>query len=172
MTFASSRKLCKRFTQSEDTKLKHLVEKYGEDQWIKVSKHLIGRTARQCKDRWFQYLSPNTNLSPMTPEEEKLLVELAVKHNNQWAIIAQYFKSRPPSQLRNKWKTIQNRSSSKGEKAQLGNAEKNIQNDCINFLKIYKPQEVKEKGSKKEDDIFNSVFIEEELDFIIDGLSK
>ena len=102
-------KIIRRFTSEEDERLKSLVHQYGESNWIRVSNKMPGRNSRQCKDRYLQYLSPEANRTPWTYEEEVLLEKLVAQFGTQWTRIALYFKGRPDSQIKNKWKTFQNR---------------------------------------------------------------
>ena len=102
-------KINRRFTKEEDEKLKELVLKYGEQNWLIVSSRMHTRNSRQCKDRWFQYLSPNANLVPWTLEEEIYLKCLVVELNGRWSEIAKRFPGRSDSQVRNKWRTLQRR---------------------------------------------------------------
>ena len=102
-------KINRRFTEEEDMILKKLVKLYGDSNWIKISNRMPGRNSRQCKDRWCLYLSPNTNRSPWTAEEEQRLLELAKKYKKKWTEISKFFDGRPDTQIKNKWKTLVNR---------------------------------------------------------------
>ena len=102
-------KVNRRFTKEEDDKLRELVKKLGEQNWLMVSSYMKTRNSRQCKDRWFQYLSPNANVKPWTEEEELCLRYLVVELNGRWTEIAKRFPGRSDSQVRNKWRTIQRR---------------------------------------------------------------
>ena len=99
----------KRFTEEEDNKLRDLVEKYGENQWLMISSCMGTRNSRQCRDRWCQYLSPKSNLAPWTPEEEDLLMKLAEQYKGKWLEIMKMFPGRSYNQIKNKWKTLERR---------------------------------------------------------------
>lgn len=47
----------KKFTKEEDVHLKDLVNKYGSNNWTKISNEMKGRSQRQCRERWVFYLS-------------------------------------------------------------------------------------------------------------------
>ena len=102
-------KVNRRFEASEDEKLKMLVSKYGND-WGLISNEMPGRNKRQCKDRWEQYLSPNAKVEPWTSEEEALLLKLVEENGHNWKIIAQSFPGRALPQVRNKYRTLSQRS--------------------------------------------------------------
>lgn len=63
------------FTKAEDKKLRELVNRHGTSNWIPISKQMPGRNARQCRDRWLNYLSPDVVNGPWTAEEDELLVK-------------------------------------------------------------------------------------------------
>ena len=95
-----------KFTLSEDALLKSLVMLYGEDNWEEVAAKIKGRNPRQCKDRWFLYLSPHINHSPWTDEEENLLIALVNELGPHWVKIAKHFQGRTDTQIKNKWNVI------------------------------------------------------------------
>ena len=99
-------KVNRRFSKQEDAKLKDLVRRFGENRWTLISRYMGNRNTRQCKDRWYQYLSPHVNQAPWTREEEEKLKKLVVELNGRWFEIAKYFNGRADSQIRNKWRTL------------------------------------------------------------------
>ena len=40
------------FAAQEDDKVQHLVKQYGPKRWTLISKHLKGRTGKQCRERY------------------------------------------------------------------------------------------------------------------------
>jgi hypothetical protein len=63
------------FTSAEDAALVDLVHEIGLSDWDKISARLPGRNPRQCRDRWFNYLSPDVQNRPWTAEEEQRLLK-------------------------------------------------------------------------------------------------
>ena len=102
-------KVNRRFTQEEDETLTKLVKLYGAGNWLFIASCMKTRNSRQCKDRWYQYLSPESNQSPWTEEEEKKLRELVQQYNGRWLEIGKFFEGRALSQIRNKWRTLERR---------------------------------------------------------------
>ena len=98
-----------KFRLSEDTLLKSLVRLYGENNWEVIAANMKGRKARQCKDRWFLYLSPNINISPWTDEEEAKLVKLVGELGPRWVKITKHFDRRTDTQIKNRWNVIKRR---------------------------------------------------------------
>ena len=82
-----------KFSPDEDEKLKVLVRQYGVD-WKIISAVMKNRSPRQCRDRWKNYLSPDVNNNPWTPQEDALLIEKIKEFGRQWATIAKFFPQR------------------------------------------------------------------------------
>lgn len=94
------------FTSQEDQILESCVNKYGPDDWDRIAPHIPGRTPRQCRDRWFTYLSPEVNRTPWTSEEDGLLFDLLKTHGRKWGTIVGFFKSRTQNNVKNRWNTV------------------------------------------------------------------
>lgn len=73
--------------------------------WIAVAEQLPGRTARQCRDRWVNYLSPSNKNGPWSHEEDQLLAEKYIEHGPQWTTIAKFFDGRSENNVKNRWYT-------------------------------------------------------------------
>ena len=94
----------KKFTIEEDNLLINLVNNSKNIiNWDKISLELENRSARQCKDRWNNYLSPNINKSEWTLEEDKILIEKQKEYGPKWVLISQFFKNRTDISVKNRW---------------------------------------------------------------------
>lgn len=91
-----------KFSSSEDRLLISLVQSYGTKSWVLVSKMMNNRTPRQCRDRWNHYLSPTTNNTLWSPEEDTLLIEKIKIFGNQWSRISKFFPGRTGVSIRNR----------------------------------------------------------------------
>lgn len=112
-----------KFTPTEDQKLINIVKNYDftllkQDSekksksdihnWVEIAKQLdTGRNARQCRDRWINYLSPLVQKNPWTDEEDKLLLQKYQEIGPKWTKIASFFDSRTDINLKNRFKLIQ-----------------------------------------------------------------
>jgi hypothetical protein len=67
------------------------------------------RTARQCKERWINYLSPALNTAAWTPEEDRLLLEKQRDYGSKWAQIAKFFPNRTDGMVKNRFNRLQRR---------------------------------------------------------------
>lgn len=92
-----------KFTQNEDELLKRLVENFGINDWQTISRQMPGRNARQCRDRWQNYLSPEVVNGPWTYEEEELLVKKYEELGPSWKLIATFFPSRTDINIKSRW---------------------------------------------------------------------
>lgn len=121
------------FTSEEDSLLKELVRTHGMNQWHNISSHMTNRTARQCRDRWKNYLDPNLNKAPWTQEEDHLLMKLcSTPDNKSWSQIAKHFKGRTDTDIKNHYNKLKRRLSKSN--AILGHREefKHFPLDTIN----------------------------------------
>ncbi|MDR1597840.1 MAG: hypothetical protein LBR89_02795 [Holosporales bacterium] len=82
------------FSEEEDTRLMGVVSHQGANNWHVVAAFMPGRNARQCRDRWKQYLSRETNTGPLTPEECSLVWEKYLVLGNKWEQLAAFVKGR------------------------------------------------------------------------------
>jgi hypothetical protein len=98
-----------KFAPDEDMKLVDLVGRFGESRWWEVSKQLPGRNARQCRDRWLNYLSPKVINQPWTDEEERELVAKHSQFGPLWRHIATFFPGRTDINIKSHWLLMQRR---------------------------------------------------------------
>ena len=82
---------------SEDEILKAAVMKYGLNQWSRISSLLVRKSARQCKERWYEWLDPGIKKTKWVKEEDEKLLHLAKIFPCQWRTIAPIV-GRTPSQ--------------------------------------------------------------------------
>ena len=96
----------KKFTPEEDKIIIEQVKARGEKGWKHIAENVPGRTARQCRERWVNYLSPNVSLAPWTKEEDELLTKLVSEFGQQWSKISSNFKFRTDVMLKNRWSNL------------------------------------------------------------------
>jgi hypothetical protein len=98
-----------KFTADEDQALIDAVVANGQSNWHRIARLFAGRTARQCKERWTYYLSPDLNHAPFTPDEDRLLVTKQLELGPKWVFIATFFHNRTDAMLKNRWQQLQRR---------------------------------------------------------------
>jgi len=93
----------RKWTPHEDQRLLLTVTELGESNWAAVSSRLGTRSARQCRERFHNYLSPSLRHDPWSPVEDELLVEKYVECGSRWAQIALFFSGRSEANVKNRW---------------------------------------------------------------------
>ena len=53
-----------------------LVGKYGVKSWSLIATYLTGRLGKQCRERWYNHLSPVISKVPWSLEEDRVIVEV------------------------------------------------------------------------------------------------
>ncbi|KAJ6777845.1 TRANSCRIPTION FACTOR MYB48-LIKE ISOFORM X1 [Salix koriyanagi] len=65
----------------------------------------LNRTGKSCRLRWVNYLHPGLKRGKMTPQEERLVLELHAKWGNRWSRIARNLPGRTDNEIKNYWRT-------------------------------------------------------------------
>ena len=93
----------KRFTEAEDARLKALVKKDGIRNWEEIARRMPGRSSRQCRDRYNNYLFKEILHKPWTPEEDKIIIEKYQIFGPHWVKISQFLEARSGNNVKNRW---------------------------------------------------------------------
>ena len=93
----------KLFSEIEDNFLTYAALKYNQKAWKKVAQFVPGRTPKQCRDRWVNYLKPSLKFDPWTDEEDQLLVSLVNTYGTHWTKMIESFPNRSTNSLKNRW---------------------------------------------------------------------
>ena len=95
-----------KFTAEEDKLLIELASKSKVHNWNDIAEALGTRNARQCRERWNNYLNPTLRNDPWTEEEDRLLLEKHHELGTHWNKIAKSFKNRSDNSIRNRWQLL------------------------------------------------------------------
>ena len=92
-----------KFTPDEDQRLSQLVAKFGARKWEIIAKLMPNRSARQCRDRYSNYLKPGFFSGEWSKEEDALLMEKFKELGPRWSQLKEFFRNRSPNQIKNRW---------------------------------------------------------------------
>ena len=95
-----------KFTAEEDKLLIELASKSKVHNWNDIAEQLGTRNARQCRERWNNYLNPTLRNDPWTEEEDRLLLEKHRELGTHWNKISKSFKNRSDNSIRNRWQLL------------------------------------------------------------------
>jgi hypothetical protein len=98
-----------KFTSEEDGVIVSMVESGGAKHWRLIAERLGGRTARQCRERWMNYLSPSVAKCAWGADEEALLRQKVTELGPQWSRIARSFAGRTDVALKNRYLRLMRR---------------------------------------------------------------
>jgi hypothetical protein len=98
-----------KFEQQEDILLIAAVRSHGTADWSLIATAMPGRTARQCRERWNNYVNPSLNNEEWTDDEDALLLEKFREFGPKRHLIARYFKGRARNKIRNRIFAMQRR---------------------------------------------------------------
>lgn len=93
----------KYFTSEEDSLLISAAAKYQHENWKTIAKFVPGKSPKQCRDRYINYLKPSLHFRPWNEEEDRLLVSLVNKYGTHWSNMAKQFPDRSTNSLKNRW---------------------------------------------------------------------
>ena len=91
------------WSAKEDALLLKVIEANGARKWGVLASHLPGRTSKQCRERWFNQLSPDVSKSPWTEDEDRVIVRECAKVGPRWAYISAFLEGRTDNAVKNRW---------------------------------------------------------------------
>lgn len=104
----------------EDEALKEIVIANGAKNWIKISnslnekvhKGLPMRQGKQCRERWYNHLSPSLQKGKWSSSEDLVILEKQKELGNRWSEIASLLEGRTENQVKNRFKSLMRKAKS------------------------------------------------------------
>ena len=85
--------------------LKAIVFK-GFEHWGKVADQMPGRTSKQCRERWANYLDPSLLKTAFTQAEDDAVMRLQSEFGNKWAYIARLIPGRTENSVKLRYHSL------------------------------------------------------------------
>jgi hypothetical protein len=101
-----------KWTEDEDSKLKDAVPTHGDKDWVAISALVLGRTKRQCSNRWKDVSEPSVDRAGgrkgkwTAVEDSKLKDVVQTLGGNDWVAVAALVPGRSRKQCWQRWKLI------------------------------------------------------------------
>lgn len=135
----------KLFTEEEDNLLKKAALTYQNVSWNDIAKFVPGRTPKQCRDRWVNYLQPSLKNSPFSEDEDRLLFFLVSIYGTHWSKMKSHFPTRSTNSIKNRWYWFNKRTTKKltnlsNDLIQMQNSSKN--DEKSNYLIDNNPKQM------------------------------
>ena len=154
------------FKKEEDEKIKKLVKIFGTRHWDLVAQFMEGRTAKQCRDRYSNYLIPGFFQGEWSDEEDSLLIKLYKENGPKWSIIQKSIPNRSANNIKNRWyyflhKKVKSFEENEGVE---NKSNKNIESNMKETKKHFSESE--KKVEKTIDELSNEKEKNDNIDFL------
>jgi hypothetical protein len=87
----------------EDDMLRAAVTHLGSKKWTDVARFVTTRTAKQCRERWFNWLCREIRHEPFAPWEDDVIVAKQKEIGNRWSLVAKLLPGRSTNAIKSRW---------------------------------------------------------------------
>lgn len=91
------------WTYEEDRKLLQWIQREGPKRWSMCAETIVGRTGKQCRERWFNALNPEVKKGEWTIEEDYKIYLLYSIYGGRWSKISLNFPNRTENSIKNRF---------------------------------------------------------------------
>ncbi|KAL3921726.1 MAG: hypothetical protein SGILL_002595 [Bacillariaceae sp.] len=97
------------WSKEDDMRLSEIMKKYKNPRdWEPIAKeHGMGKSAKECHERWIRYLKPGVRKGQWTDQEDAIVIEAVTQSSEQpftrWSDLAQRLPGRVGKQIRDRW---------------------------------------------------------------------
>jgi hypothetical protein len=93
--------------QAEEFSILGWVAQNGPQKWEELARLIPGRSARQCRERWYDHLDPDMKHIEWTAAEDKIISDVVLRSGRKWSRIAPLLPGRSETAVKNRWDVIQ-----------------------------------------------------------------
>jgi hypothetical protein len=104
------------FSVEEDATLGRLIQQYGFNDFKLLASYMPGRTPRQLRERYRNYLSPAVHHGPWSRGEDAQLIRRYSDFGSKWSKISAFLPFRSEVDVKNRWTSLFGRRPSNQEK--------------------------------------------------------
>jgi hypothetical protein len=98
-----------KFEPFEDALLLDIVSRLGASNWSEIAAYIQGRNARQCRERWTNYVNPNLAKNEWTEAEDEILLQTYQEIGPKWFVITGLLPGRGKNSVKNRYFLLQHR---------------------------------------------------------------
>eukprot|EP00535_Pseudo-nitzschia_heimii_P011787 CAMPEP_0197197888 /NCGR_PEP_ID=MMETSP1423-20130617/33089_1 /TAXON_ID=476441 /ORGANISM="Pseudo-nitzschia heimii, Strain UNC1101" /LENGTH=1090 /DNA_ID=CAMNT_0042651715 /DNA_START=72 /DNA_END=3344 /DNA_ORIENTATION=- len=97
------------WSKDDDRRLTEIMKKYKNPRdWEPIAKeHGMGKSAKDCHERWIRYLKPGVRKGQWTDQEDSIVIDAVQNSSEQpftrWSDLAQRLPGRVGKQIRDRW---------------------------------------------------------------------
>jgi hypothetical protein len=91
------------WTIEEDRRLLDWVKIHGPSKWTACSEHIVGRSGKQCRERWNYTLNPKIVKGNWKIEEDFKIFIIFKIFGGKWSKIACFFQGRTENAIKNRF---------------------------------------------------------------------
>ena len=125
------------------------VKSEGALKWTSCSDFIPGRNGKQCRERWFNTLSPNVVKGNWTEEEDYNIFSLFQKYGAKWCKLVRFFRGRTENSIKNRfYSTLRKTQLEINKNCETQSDSKFSVNTGLNILLDYLPIVLNEKASQ------------------------
>mmetsp|Transcript_2067 Transcript_2067/g.2154 ORF Transcript_2067/g.2154 Transcript_2067/m.2154 type:complete len:718 (-) Transcript_2067:346-2499(-) len=100
------------WSPEEENILREIIHEKGPKYWKEISQELkgryrdMGRTAKQCRERWYNHLDPTIKRGDWSEDEDLLLLKKQLELGNKWSEISRMLPGRNENSVKNRWNSL------------------------------------------------------------------
>lgn len=102
-----------KFTTEDDRMLLSIIEDSSDIDWVLISQQMGNKSARQCRERWQNYLDPRLQKGNWTQDEDKQIITRFNEMGPHWNAIARSLAGRSGNSVRNRYMVLKRRKDKK-----------------------------------------------------------